>query len=234
VERLKMFSCGEKLKTWAEKSHLPCWFAPVTDSTNKIAKENVFSDSPITLYTTDHQSQGKGRNTNTWQDTGSGEQMLVSWVFLVSKAPQPVLAPALGAAVYTALCSTFPWLKWSMKAPNDIYLDGKKVAGLLIENVQQGDHHRLIVGLGLNIFKSPGELATATCIADKWEITETNFFNILDRLLLEMSLTISQTRNELSPILCETIKHALNGKFDRIDPDGSLWQGNQKTNWSEL
>jgi BirA family biotin operon repressor/biotin-[acetyl-CoA-carboxylase] ligase len=230
-----MFSCGEKLKSWAEKSQIPCWYNSQTTSTNQIAKENIFSDSPITIYCTDHQAAGRGRNSNTWTDSKGGQQMLASWVFMVSKPPQPVLSPALGAAVFTALSATFPWLNWSLKAPNDIYLDGKKMAGLLIENVQQGDHHRLIVGLGMNVFKAP-EIANAISLADQASqiLNETIYFNILDRLLLEMSLCISQTRAELSPAQCETLKHALGGKFDKIDSDGSLWLDNKKTHWSEL
>jgi BirA family biotin operon repressor/biotin-[acetyl-CoA-carboxylase] ligase len=237
------FLIGAATKDWAEKSQIATWYQASTTSTNTVAKETIVANAPITLYVTEHQTAGRGRNQNTWSEAeGSSGSLLCSWVFQMSRAPQPLLSPALGLAIWTALSASFPWLDFSLKAPNDLYLQDKKVAGLLIENIQQGPAHRLIVGLGLNVWKSPKHITTAAALADflKTEVTETVWKNILDRLLLEMSLAISQTRDHLSLQQQHALVFALNRfpslkePYQKVDADGSLWTSSQKIDWSTL
>lgn len=235
------FRIGQVTQEWAEKSGIPTWYQPETTSTNTVAKEEELEKAPITLYLTDHQSAGRGRGSNTWSEDAN-TALLSSWVFHMSRPPQPVLAPALGLALWTAVSATFPWLKFSLKAPNDLYLNDKKVAGLLLENVQQGNAHRLIVGLGMNVFKAPSQVCTAISLADilKESFTQTAWINVLDRLLLEMSLAVSQTKQDLTMVQRKALLHALNlnpnlsPHYQKIDSDGSLWTSDKKINWSEL
>jgi BirA family transcriptional regulator, biotin operon repressor / biotin---[acetyl-CoA-carboxylase] ligase len=236
-----MFAVGEISKEWCEKSQIPVWYEMSTSSTNTIAKTKLISDQPISVYLTNHQTSGRGRGEHTWSDT-SGGQFLSSWVFQMRQPPQPVLSPALGLAVWTAMRASFPWLALSLKAPNDLYLGDKKLAGLLIENVASGNSHRLIVGIGLNVWKSPADVSTSVCLADHCasELTPDLWLNVMDRLLLELSLAVSQTRGNLKPQQQQSLKQALNlfpglaKPYTRVDEDGSLWVGTQKINWSEL
>jgi BirA family biotin operon repressor/biotin-[acetyl-CoA-carboxylase] ligase len=236
-----MFAVGEVSKDWCEKSQIPVWFELSTSSTNSVAKNKIISEQPISLYLTNHQTAGRGRGDHTWSDT-SGGQFLASWVFQMRQTPQPVLSPALGLAVWTAMKSSLPWLPLSLKAPNDLYLGEKKLAGLLIENVGMGNSHRLIVGLGLNVWKAPGDVAMAACLADQaaGELTPELWMNVMDRLLLELSLAVSQTRGGLKPQQQKSLLQALNQfpglpkPYRKIDEDGSLWTDDQKINWSEL
>lgn len=237
------FKVGELSKGWAEKSQIPVWYEPVTSSTNSVAKENVIAEQPITLYLTDHQTAGRGRGDHTWSDPqNGGEALLSSWVFMMRNPPQPVLSPAIGLALWTAFKASFPWLNFSLKAPNDLYLGDKKLAGLLIENVQQGSHHRLIVGLGVNVWKAPANVDTSICLSDmaKDELGPEAWTNILDRLLLEISLAISQTKSSLSMTQQKALLSTLNlfphldRPYTRVEADGSLRKGDQKINWSEL
>lgn len=234
---------GEISKQWAEKSNIPVWYEPVTSSTNQIAKENVITDQPVSLYLADHQTEGRGRGGTHWQDPKEGGScFLSSWVFLMRNSPQPVLAPAIGLAVWTALKASFPWLKLSLKAPNDIYLEDRKLAGILLESVQQGNHTRLIVGVGMNVLGFPSEVETAIALYDRCanELTETAWMNVLDRLLLEISLAVSQTKESLSSLQTQALLNSLNRfpflevPYRQVDPDGSLWKGEQKIVWSEL
>ncbi len=236
-----MFAVGEISKEWCEKSQIPVWFEMSTSSTNTIAKTKTISEQPISLYLTNHQTSGRGRGDHTWSDT-SGGQFLASWVFQMRQAPQPVLSPALGLAIWTAMKSSLPWLPLSLKAPNDLYLGDKKLAGLLIENVASGNSHRLIVGIGLNVWKSPPDVATSTSLADQCanELTPELWMNVMDRLLLEMSLAVSQTRATLKPTQQKSLQQALNlfpslsKTYSKVDEDGSLWMDSQKINWSDL
>ena len=237
------FLVGKTSHDWAEKSQIAVWYAQETTSTNLIAKEGLAGTAPISLYLAEHQTAGRRRNNNTWSDAGEkGSAFLSSWVFQLSKAPQPVLAPAIGLALWSSLSASFPWLAFSLKAPNDLYLNDKKLAGILIENVQQGSSHRLIVGLGLNVWKAPSDVYNSISLFDllKEDLTETAWINVLDRLLLEMSLAISQTRTALSSTQCHGLLHALNKfpnlttHYQKVDSDGSLLSSDRKINWSEL
>lgn len=234
---------GEISKKWAEKSHLPVWYEPVAISTNTIAKEKAISQEALSLYLTDHQTLGRGRGQNHWLDaTEDSGSLLSSWVFLMRKPPHPVLSPAIGLAVWTALKASFPWLKLSLKAPNDLYLDDRKLAGILIESVQEESHTRLVVGLGVNVLTFPKGLETAISLQDRLtsELDETTWMNVLDRLLLELSLTVSQTREALSAAQAQGLLNALNrlpfldNPYRQVDSDGSLWKGENKISWSEL
>jgi len=234
---------GKLSKDWAEKSQIPVWYEPSTTSTNLMAKEAAMTDQPVSLFLCDHQTAGRGRGQHRWLDPEEGgDCFLSSWVFLMRNPPQPVLAPAIGLAVWTALKASFPWLKLSLKAPNDIYLEDRKMAGILIESIQQGKHTRLIIGIGMNIFKFPEELEGAIALGDRCskELTETTWLNVLDRLLLEISLAVSQTKETLSYTQSQALLNALNRfpflevPYRQVDPDGSLWKGESKINWSEL
>ncbi len=237
------FKVGEMTRDWADRSQIPVWYAAQTHSTNTVAKDNLLEPAPVTLYVADHQTAGRGRNENVWVDPQEGgEALLTSWVFMMRKSPQPILSPMIGLALWRTFAASFPALSWSLKAPNDLYLGERKVAGLLIENVQAGTHHRLIVGLGVNIWKSPAAVETATCLDQHapQELTAEIWMGVLDRLLLEMSLAVSQTQSELNLNQRTSLLAALNRfphlnqAYQKVDPDGSLWKAEQKINWSEL
>ncbi len=237
------FAIGATTKEWAERSQIPVWFEAVTTSTNAIAKSHIIAEQAISLYLTDHQTAGRGRGDHLWSDPQEGGSCLLSsWAFLMRKVPKPGMAPAVGLALWTAFQSSFPFLPLSLKAPNDLYLGDKKIAGLLIETAQQGPHHRLVVGLGVNVWKSPTDVDTASSLTSalNFPLTTQTWINVLDRLLLEISLAVSQTKETLTETQQSGLLHALNRfplldkTYDKVDSDGSLWKNNQKINWSEL
>lgn len=239
-----MFKVGVTTEAWAKKSGIPCAYSESTTSTNHIAKnEKISASAIISVYVTDHQSAGRGRSDHTWQ-APAGQTLLSSWVFEMNQNPQPVLSAAIGLAVYRAFQTTWPWLPWSLKAPNDLYIADKKVAGLLIENVQEGSQNRLVIGLGLNVFAHP-DLATATSLHEALRthtqsLTAKEWEEALDRLLLELSLAVSQTGAQLSEAQCLALQQALNQlpllkeKYRQVLPDGSLVAGKTQTHWSDL
>lgn len=230
---------------WAHSSQIACHSLPSVGSTNDWAKEDAFRSgaSDFEFFIADHQSSGRGRGQNTWSGASPGTMLLSSWSFTMSAAPQPVLAPALGLAVFRALQTSWPDLALSLKAPNDIYLGDKKLAGLLLESLQQGEKTRLILGLGLNVFSKP-DLATATSLAEHLplgRISELGWGLFLDRLWLELVSSFRETRTELSENQQEALRFALNRNphqkipLEKLAADGSLiHSGGSKTPWTSL
>lgn len=229
---------------WGQSSQIHVWHESQTTSTNDIAKDDAFREkNAIALYLTDHQTAGRGRGQNSWSDP-QGQTLLSSWSFQLPETPKPCLTARLGLAVFRALTSTWPILPLSLKAPNDIYLGDKKLAGLLIENVQEGPRNRLIIGLGLNVFSSPSQIANASHLAaaltDKEDLNGDVWESFLDRLLLEMTLVARAPQSDIPSLERKLLLFALNRfpglneKFTAVHADGSLSTASKKIHWMEL
>ncbi len=116
----------------------------------------------------DAQDHGRGRLGRRWHSP-PGESLYLSVVLRPPLPPHrvPPLTLAAGVAVAEALLAfdVTPALKW----PNDVQLDGRKVAGILTEMSADLDRvHHLVVGIGVNLNTSafPDELAgIATSVA---------------------------------------------------------------------
>ena len=235
------FLIGKTSAEWAQKAGIDFWYESETTSTNDIAKSSSTSEkNSIRLYFTDNQTQGRGRGQNNWSTTDVGNNLLSSWSFQLGKPPQPIMAAALGLAVYRALVASWPQLAWSLKAPNDIFLTDKKVAGLLIETISEGGKLRLVLGLGLNVFSKP-DLPTATCLAENLAaLSVQDWCQTLDRLLLEITMTLAGTGPELSESQQDALLAALNKnplsqeKLLRVEANGNLVKPTGVTRWRDL
>ncbi len=111
------------------------------DSTNTFARGLALRGAPHgTLVTAGSQLAGRGRQGRSWAVI-PGESLICSWVI---RDPQPLLSLASGVAV-AEVCGPGALLKW----PNDVLLDGRKVAGILVEARPQ--ERWAVLGIGLNV-----------------------------------------------------------------------------------
>ena len=126
-----------------------------TDSTNRWLKERAseFSPDDGIAVVADYQTAGRGCGTNSWESE-RGKNLLLSLLI------HPTGIPAnrqflISEWVSVALCElleSYIYNKVEIKWPNDIYVDGRKICGILIENRLQGDHIKdSIIGIGLNV-----------------------------------------------------------------------------------
>ena len=102
----------------------------------------------------EHQSAGKGRRGRQWVSPfGSNIYMSILWRFQQDGiACTAGLSLAVGVAVIRAL-KTYGFNEVGLKWPNDIYCQGKKLGGILIEVSGEADGPcAVIIGLGLNLF----------------------------------------------------------------------------------
>jgi BirA family biotin operon repressor/biotin-[acetyl-CoA-carboxylase] ligase len=122
-----------------------------TDSTNERAKELAAEDAPHGLVVTaDSQTAGRGRQGRSWV-APPGRALLFS-VLLRDLDESAAMIP-LAAAV--AVCDAFPaanGIKW----PNDVWIDGRKLAGILVEGRLQD--RWAVLGIGLNVSTTADEL----------------------------------------------------------------------------
>ena len=98
-----------------------------------------------------NQTAGRGRRGNTWDSTGGVA------VTVVLDCATPHLPIAIAVTLAAALNEVNPNHRVGIKWPNDLFVDGKKLAGILIEQRE----NRCLVGVGVNVQEAPIPTATA-------------------------------------------------------------------------
>ncbi|HEX8204836.1 MAG TPA: biotin--[acetyl-CoA-carboxylase] ligase [Solirubrobacteraceae bacterium] len=116
-----------------------------TDSTSTRARELALAGAPHgTLVTAGEQSAGRGRQGRTWS-APPGRALLLS---LVLRDP-PTLLPLAAAVAVADVAGPGARIKW----PNDVWLDGRKVAGILVEG--RPFEGWAVLGIGVNVAVRP-------------------------------------------------------------------------------
>ena len=134
----------------------------MTEAADRFARGEI---GPWTTIIARHQVKGRGRRNRRWE-AAAGDALLATVVAPVHIPPERIglISLAAGLAIADAISE---WMvPVSLKWPNDIYLDERKLGGVLI-------HTRLdatitaMVGIGINLRSVPESLASsATCLAE--------------------------------------------------------------------
>jgi BirA family biotin operon repressor/biotin-[acetyl-CoA-carboxylase] ligase len=124
-----------------------------TDSTNTRAKELAAQGAPEgTLVIAEKQTKGRGRRGRSWfSPPGAGIYFSLILRPVISPTETPRITLMTAVALAETLISLMK-LKLRIKWPNDILVNGKKLAGILTEISTEMDAvNYIIVGLGLNV-----------------------------------------------------------------------------------
>lgn len=133
-------------------------YKSVTGSTNDDARALVLAGAPHgALVVAEAQTDGRGRHSRSWMSPpgcGIYASLLLFPERPVSEAPLLGMAAAVAAVdALSAAVGVAARIKW----PNDILLDGRKIAGILAEtDLQTEGQYAVIIGLGMNV-NTPGE-----------------------------------------------------------------------------
>lgn len=133
-------------------------------STNDRAKELVAAGAKLpALVLAENQTAGRGRGDHRWWASNGALTFSLALETTTAYAKQGLLALAAGLGVTDAVkatCHEAPQLKW----PNDVLLQAKKLAGVLIESPRPGS---LVVGVGVNVENrldgAPAEIQQRAC-----------------------------------------------------------------------
>ena len=133
--------------------HLPSTVSTNTDLKARIgaAKGPVYD-----VISADRQTGGRGRLGRTFFSPPGGLYVSVALPLTGEETDLPCLTLLAGLCVCTALedlCGVTPRIKW----PNDLYLNGKKLCGILCELVG-GEIPTAVVGIGVNLNARPEEI----------------------------------------------------------------------------
>jgi BirA family transcriptional regulator, biotin operon repressor / biotin---[acetyl-CoA-carboxylase] ligase len=191
------------------------------DSTNERARVLATAGAPHgTLVTADEQSTGRGRQGRRWT-APAGRALLCS---VVIRDPSRLLPLACGVAV-AEVVGAGARVKW----PNDLLVDGRKVAGILVEARPQ--ERWAVAGIGLNVALRerdfPPELAaTAGTLGlepDAIEDTLGRLLNALSRWSVAASDEVLEAFRARDALLGAEVRWAEGqGRGAGIDGDGRL------------
>ncbi|MBR6301311.1 biotin--[bacterium] len=129
------------------------------DSTNSYAKLNIDNLEDKTVIHALKQTSGRGRLNRTWVDLGIGN-LFLSLVLKPSEQFSEVYTN-LTQYLSVCLCKVLEsyGIESQIKWPNDVLINGKKIAGILSESVIQGGNFKgIILGVGVNLNAKQSEI----------------------------------------------------------------------------
>jgi BirA family biotin operon repressor/biotin-[acetyl-CoA-carboxylase] ligase len=141
---------AERASPWGR----PLVVTSLTASTNDDAKRAARDGAPEgAAFIADAQSGGRGRLGRTWFSP-RGENLYTSIVLRPTFDGKrvPLVTLTAGLAVVDAVEPRVRGRRVGLKWPNDVYIDGRKVAGILSEaQVEGGRASWIVVGIGINV-----------------------------------------------------------------------------------
>ncbi len=128
---------------------------PSINSTNEYALSLLSKSKPAegTVISTSNQRAGRGQIGSSWESEPHKNIALsiILYPDLLPATQQFLLNQAISLGVFDLAENHFPG-KAKIKWPNDIYINDKKVAGILIQNAIAGGHLRSsVIGIGINV-----------------------------------------------------------------------------------
>jgi BirA family biotin operon repressor/biotin-[acetyl-CoA-carboxylase] ligase len=217
-----------------------------TSSTNDFLKKRCSSLPSLSTAVAETQTAGRGRFRRKWKSEKGG-----LWFSILAKHRYPDKSHLLGfaAAVCVAEELRSRGVDAEIKWPNDVLVKGKKICGILMENIISGEMTNTIIGVGVNLNNSrPLRTATTFELETGKKCSIEGFFKaFLDRYR-KMLDAYSQKRytavldrwNVLwgakgKTLRISTIHGMVKGTAEKIDNDGQLIikSGRKKTTVNE-
>lgn len=185
------------------------WYDTV-DSTSAVIEREYAHLADGTVIAAELQTAGRGQGDHKWHSM-RGENLTFSILVKyenrsISLKEQQIITPATSLAVVDFLADL--GIEAGIKKPNDIYVDGKKICGMLIENaIRSNRMDRTTIGIGINVNQTefPADLPNPVSIA-----------------------LLTGTRHDVKKCLSDFLRH-FSFRFDAIwtEPQ-ALWEDYEK------
>ncbi|GGD79369.1 bifunctional biotin--[acetyl-CoA-carboxylase] ligase/biotin operon repressor BirA [Lacimicrobium alkaliphilum] len=161
LARLLQLMDQQQIKTFRKIHNAPVQLLNVVDSTNTYLKNTSGLHKNGGCCLAEAQTAGRGRQGRRWiSPFGASLYLSMYWGFQGGYQVLGGLSLVIGVAVVRAL-KAFGGISAQLKWPNDVYLNGKKLAGILVEiEGQLDDVSHCYIGVGLNI-QMPTDPASA-------------------------------------------------------------------------
>lgn len=144
------------------------------DSTSREAERRAKGGPEHGLWIqADHQSSGIGRRGRAWSSNPGNLFATGLYHHPEGPAHAALLSFAAALAVYDVIKAFAPDADVSLKWPNDVHIDGAKVAGILLQSGKSAGVDWISIGVGINLLHHPDDTPyRATHIAAHMDITD--------------------------------------------------------------
>ena len=184
----------------------------LTDSTNDRARELAEHGAPDgTVITAAEQSAGRGRRGRVWSAPPGGA-LLYSAILRPLGREQALLPLAVPVAVCEAVESLAP-VACRIKWPNDVWIEERKVAGVLIE-ARPPDW--AVIGIGVNVAIADGEFAGEL----RWPATSVGHGTTVEAMRAAVSDSLGEWVHVPEPRILEVF-----GERDALTGREVSWEG---------
>jgi len=207
-------------------------------STNDHARQLAKNGYPSGVVVWAHeQTAGKGRQGNSWVSDPCNLFMSIILRPKVNAVQLGQLSLLTGVALANILTSIAPsTIRIQLKWPNDLLINRKKLAGILVETESQGLHRVpwVVIGIGVNVVSAPDNAISLYDMGIKTHEAG----HVLELLAIEIQTLAGQwERDGFEPVRTAWLKHAYNlgetitvrlpketlsGTFDGLDRTGAL------------
>jgi BirA family biotin operon repressor/biotin-[acetyl-CoA-carboxylase] ligase len=182
---------------------------PVVDSTNQYLLDRLAELTSGDACIAEYQQAGRGRRGRQWVSP-FGANLYLSMFWRLEQGPAAAMGLSLVIGIVMAevlqrLGAEQVRVKW----PNDLYLNDRKLAGILVELTgKTGDAAQLVLGAGINM-----------------AMRETNASQIDQRWINLQEAGITIDRNELAAKLLNELRNSLRQfEIDGLAPFISRWR----------
>lgn len=209
-------------------------------STNSILLNSKEFNQNGTVLLAEFQSKGRGRKDRIWI-SNAGQNLTFSILIKNDIKEEKINIINLGASVAVAQSlENLYQLNVELKWPNDVLVNHKKIAGILIESSSKGNKiSRLVIGIGINVNQPnfPGKFEIQpTSIRKEFKATVSRE-KLLSEVLNNFETILNQNKKDSEKILndwrsrCKTIgekvkvvdgENIKTGVFDDINENGFL------------
>ncbi len=174
-------------------------------NTRALALANETRTFP-TLVLAERQTAGRGRGNNRWWAGDGGltlSVLLNASDFAIPASRWPLISLTAGLAVGEAIACFVPAGDVRLKWPNDVFLNGRKACGILIETASNRSG-MIVIGIGLNVNNSfakapPEVLSIATSLADVTGCT-LDPSNVLIAVLQQLAKCLTLVGSDVSQL----------------------------------
>ncbi len=128
---------------------LECHFFDSIESTNLFLSNRPFTNK-VQLCLAREQTQGKGQYGRQWESQKDSSILFSIQRNFPQECDLNGLSLVVGLAIVKVLEKECLVEGFKIKWPNDIYFEGKKLAGVLLENQIQSKNQSVVIGVGIN------------------------------------------------------------------------------------
>ncbi|MBL9077183.1 MAG: biotin--[acetyl-CoA-carboxylase] ligase [Planctomycetes bacterium] len=182
-------------------------------------------DPAPAVWWADHQTRGRGRMQREWHDE-PGRDLAVTLRVTVALPLPSALPAALPVAVLEA-CEPLAGRPLRIKWPNDVFLDGRKLAGVLVDaGVGSRDTYLIGIGVNCNRVRFPPDLEATACSLATATGHEVDRGDLLVRLCERVDAALTELEHGRCAALEQTFRDRLGLMGQRVRVDaGTVHEG---------